>query len=92
MEQHKCINKEIIEQLRSEIQILKTKSEIHENNINTTKEDVKDIKGTVKQISEKMDTGFKSIDKWLIGLLVTALFSFGGIAVTIILFLASNKK
>jgi hypothetical protein len=88
--EHKCINKEIIEALRKEVEKLKTELEVQKSSISGIKDDIKGLKADLKEMFSKMNAGFKSIDKWLIGLLVTALFSFGGIAVTIILFLANK--
>lgn len=85
MEQHKCINIAIIEALRADVQTLKTKSEIHENNINSVKEDIKDMKGTVKEISEKMNTEFKNIDKKNISVLTTEVVLLIGVIVDILI-------
>jgi peptidoglycan hydrolase CwlO-like protein len=52
MEQHKCINKEIIEKLRDENQELKTNYKVLESNVNAVKENIKDMKTKVDNMSK----------------------------------------
>jgi predicted nucleic acid-binding Zn-ribbon protein len=83
MEQHKCVNKEIIEILRERIRHLETESEIHKNNISSVKEDIKDMKVNLKDISEKMNAGFKAVDNKNIKVLTTEVVLLIGVIIDI---------
>jgi|WetSurSiteA1Bulk_404760.scaffolds.fasta_scaffold234586_1 hypothetical protein len=54
--EHKCINKEVIEALRKELQHLQTKCEVLESNVNAVKENIKDMKLSIKEMSSKIDS------------------------------------
>lgn len=54
--EHKCI-------MQDRIRNLEIKTEVQESNINTVREDVKDIKSTIKDIDNKMNAEFKKNDE-----------------------------
>jgi predicted nucleic acid-binding Zn-ribbon protein len=74
-----CINKEIIEDLRKQVQRLETKNEVLESNVNAVKENIRDMKTSIKEISDKMDNGFKTIDHKTIAILTSEVLLLLGI-------------
>lgn len=83
--EHNCINKEIIEELRKEVQYLQTKYEVLESNVNAVKENIKDMKLSIKEMSTKMDSGFKSIDRKTIAILTSVIVTALGVIANFII-------
>ena len=54
--EHKCI-------MQDRIRNLEIETEVQKNNINVVREDVKDIKSTIKDIDNKMNAEFKKNDE-----------------------------
>lgn len=75
--EHICKKEAIIEELRKENQESKIKIKVLESNVDAVKENIKDMKGTIKEVSSKMD----NMSKTNIAILVSVILLLLGVVV-----------
>jgi len=81
--EHECINKELIEKFRTEINQLRIEIEIEKSNIASVKEDIKDMKDNIKEISNNVKSGFEKANTKNIATLTTTIVLLAGVIIDI---------